>query len=386
MNSELVIAIAGLGGAVGSTVAGGLRLVQAGSEPRGLVTEIAWPIGSGGPSLALRLNAAALANITVCGWDVDPTPIAEAVRRHAVFSSDQVRALDPLLGTFCPWPAPLGRTGPGSFEAEVERLVKIREERGAVVVVDLLPTTAAHPDYARAGSVDELRTLLDTHWSASVAYALLALDAGVPHVNFTPNLATDLAPIGRAFEERGIPFAGKDGKTGQTLWKTAMAPVFALRALAIDGWISANYLGNGDGVNLAAAENCALKVGTKSGVLESILGYQVPDHIVDIRYYRPRGDAKEAWDNVDFTGFGDVRMQLKLNLLGSDSALAAPIVLDCARLLSVGARHGQRGARSELGLFFKAPLSAIGEGASHDLFRQREFFEAWASALERQLK
>ena len=37
------------------------------------------------------------------------------------------------------------------------------------------------------------------------------------------------------------------------------------------------------------------------------------------------GDAKEAWDNIDLSGFADIPMQMKVNFLCQDSALAAPL-------------------------------------------------------------
>ncbi len=63
-----------------------------------------------------------------------------------------------------------------------------------------------------------------------------------------------------------------------------------------------------------------------------MLGYPVEDHIVDIRYYRPRGDDKEAWDNIDITGFMGQRMQIKVNFLCKDSILAAPLAIEIARV------------------------------------------------------
>jgi myo-inositol-1-phosphate synthase len=59
--------------------------------------------------------------------------------------------------------------------------------------------------------------------------------------------------------------------------------------------------------------------------------YDTPTHKVHIDYYPPRGDAKEAWDVIDFTGIFGLPMSLRLNLQGRDSILAAPMVIDLAR-------------------------------------------------------
>src|SRR5262249_40629080 len=77
------------------------------------------------------------------------------------------------------------------------------------------------------------------------------------------------------------------------------------------------------------------KVASKLSVLDEILGYEVTDHQVHINYYRPRGDEKEAWDNIDVLGFLGERMQIKINFLCKDSILAAPLVIDLVRLMDV---------------------------------------------------
>ena len=48
-------------------------------------------------------------------------------------------------------------------------------------------------------------------------------------------------------EERGVLAAGNDGKTGETLVKTVLAPMFRARALRVLAWQGYNMLGNRDG-------------------------------------------------------------------------------------------------------------------------------------------
>ena len=86
---------------------------------------------------------------------------------------------------------------------------------------------------------------------------------------------------------------------------------------------------------------------------------------VFIHYYPPRGDDKEAWDNIDFTGFLGHRMQMKINFLCKDSILAAPLVIEIARCLDLAKQRGQGGVLEELGVFFKAPLMANGAEPEH---------------------
>jgi myo-inositol-1-phosphate synthase len=185
------------------------------------------------------------------------------------------------------------------------------------------------------------------------------MEAGLHFVNFTPNVA-ETRGLRRLAEERSILYCGRDGKTGQTFLKTVIAPALRDKNLRIDGWYSTNLLGNDDGLTLADDDCRKAKQKSKLEALSHILGYQPGGsshcHQVHIHYYPPRGDAKEAWDNIDFTGFLGVPMQLKLNWLGRDSLLAAPAVLDLVRLVCHGASCQRIGLLSELSYFFKDPL------------------------------
>ena len=181
---------------------------------------------------------------------------------------------------------------------------------------------------------------------------------------------------------RNVAVAGKDGKTGQTMLKTVIAPALRTRALHVDGWFSTNILGNRDGRALESPGSLKSKVMTKASVLDQILGYEVKNHIVDIRYYAPRGDNKEAWDNIDVTGFLGQKMQLKVNFLCRDSILAAPLVIEIARVLDLAKRRGEGGVQEQLGLFFKLPQTRDGRSPEHALHRQEQTLLAWLSRSE----
>jgi myo-inositol-1-phosphate synthase len=111
--------------------------------------------------------------------------------------------------------------------------------------------------------------------------------------------------------------------------------------------------------------------------LDNILGYEVEDHLVDIRYYRPRKDNKEAWDNIDLIGFLGQPMQLKVNFLCKDSILAAPLAIEIARCLDLAQRRGERGIQEQLSVFFKLPMTRHSEKAENALHRQEEMLVNW---------
>lgn len=212
----------------------------------------------------------------------------------------------------------------------------------------------------------------------SMLYAYAAIMEGVPYANGAPNLSVDFPALMKLAEERGVPIAGKDFKTGQTLMKTIIAPGLKARMLGLDGWFSTNILGNRDGEVLDDPGSFKTKEESKLSVLEHILQpttypelYGKFSHVVRINYYPPRGDAKEGWDSIDIRGWLDYPMQIKVDFLCRDSILAAPIVLDLALFLDLASRAGMGGIQEWLSFYLKSPLAAEGLYPEHDLFIQQ---------------
>ena len=379
----LTLAIAGISGCIGTTIAAGLAALQRHAEPVGLLTELPWPTGGGrGTSLATRLGLGPLSSMRVMGWDVDTRPLGESVREKGIVPPELVRTVAAELQQVRLLPAIAGSRATALRSAR-EHLRRLRAGGDDVVLVDVLPaaeTPVASEIHRDLDAFEQALLDDDPAITPSMVYAWLALSNEIPYLNFTSNVSAELPALRALAGRTRTPFCGKDGKTGQTLLKTALAPMLALRGLRVRGWISANYLGNADGENLSHPEHAVEKLRNKLGVLDDILGYPVENHIVDIRYYGPRGDFKESWDNIDFTGFGGVPMQLKVNLLGGDSVLAAPLAIDAARLLDRAGRAGDVGPQEQLSLFFKHPI--VHGVPDHDLFRQRSLLERWVEATE----
>ncbi len=211
----------------------------------------------------------------------------------------------------------------------------------------------------------------------SMIYAYAAIKMNVPFANGAPNLTCDIPALLELAKEYGVPVAGKDFKTGQTLMKTIVAPGLHARALGINGWFSSNILGNRDGLVLDDPDNFKTKEVSKLSVLEEILQPDInPDlygelyHKVRINYYPPHGDNKESWDNIDIFGWLGYQMQIKINFLCRDSILAAPIVLDLALFMDLAQRAGMSGIQEWLSFYFKSPQTAPGLKPEHDIFKQ----------------
>jgi myo-inositol-1-phosphate synthase len=384
----LGIAVIGVGGAVGTTMFAGLELIRKGV------------IGTQGLPLAdvPAKGLAPYADIEIAGWDLYENHLASAAEEHDVLTVKQFIAVEAELRSAKPWPAignpgfvnnisGLNRIEAAGHRAVVERihqdLDKLRERCESVVVINLASTEKLATEGNEIfNSIADLERALDEdspHISPAVLYAYAAITAGVGYGNFTPSVAADIQALIELAERANVPIAGKDGKTGQTFIKSVLAPAFKDRALKVEGWFSTNILGNRDGLVLSDEDSLASKVKTKSSLLDDILGYRVEDHIVDIRYYRPRKDNKEAWDNVDLVGFLGQTMQVKVNFLCRDSILAAPLAIEIARCLDLAKRRGQGGIQEQLSVFFKLPMSRTGP-PEHAFHKQQEMLNAWLSA------
>jgi len=384
----------GLNGGVGSTVATASFLLK-----RGYASLEGLPLAS-----TALLGAAGYDALIPAGWDISSETLKDAVERNAIVDADLAAKVGGELERITPW-AGLENSGftpalPGanllplnSYRSAIEtiraRLDTFQRDNALdeVVVINLASTERA-PDLTLPcfATLDDFERALDANdpaVSASMIYAYAAVGAGRPYSNFTPSCACDIAPIEVLARTEGVPIAGKDGKTGQTLLKTVIAPALRDRALRVDSWYSTNLLGNLDGHVLSDEASRRSKISTKQAVLNSILGYSVEDHRVDIVYCRSKGDEKEAWDSIDLTGFLGKRMQIKLNFLCADSILAAPLVIELARLLDFAKQKGCSGAVAQLGVFFKSPQVLAGDRVNHDFAAQQADLRAWIEELSR---
>lgn len=216
----------------------------------------------------------------------------------------------------------------------------------------------------------------------SMIYAYAAVKLGYPFINGAPNLSCDVPAIVELAHQTKTPIFGKDFKSGQTLMKTILAPGLRARLIGIDGWFSANILGNRDGEVLDDPGSFRSKEVSKSGVLEDILEPELhPElygntyHKIRIEYYPPRGDYKESWDNLDIFGWMGYKMQIKINFSCRDSILAAPLALDLALFMDLAKRANMSGVQEWLSFYTKSPQTAEGLPAQNDVFKQLEKLE-----------
>ncbi|MFO0680002.1 MAG: inositol-3-phosphate synthase [Polyangiaceae bacterium] len=398
---KLGVVIVGLNGAVATTLIAGVELMVKGLVPRfGMLTEKSSV--SGTDTIVDGLDMVPLEGFVFGGWDLRFSNTFEGALTHGVFTADKLAPVKSQLEKVTAWPAVVPKntklTGnivkAGSMREQIaaikQNVTDFKKAHGLdeVVMVNLMSTEPYLVEcdiHKKLADFDKALDANDSSINASMLYLYAANELQVPYLNFTPSLSNVPALTEHA-EKSKNPICGMDGKTGQTLLKTALASVFRLRRLFIEGWYSTNILGNNDGAVLADPESNKTKVMSKASVLDSIVGYPVENHQVHIHYYKPRGDSKEAWDNIDLQGFGGIPMQMKLDFLCQDSALAAPLVVDMVRFLAVAKAHGESGIQRQLSLFFKSPYAKEGETPEHDLFKQEQMLRTWTDKVANKAK
>ncbi len=415
-SGRLGVLMPGMGAVSSTLIAGVLAARSGGPAPIGSISQLEFLPDPDNPDEAGRPVADAcdlpgLDDLVFGGWDPISANALEAaetagvlesrdlapvsgelegvVTMPAVFDQDWVRNLDPIRvkESTSKWDSAL------ALIDDIERF-RVEQRCDRLVMVWCGSTEVYRPPSAVHASLEAFEAGLksdDPDIAPSQIYAYAALMTDTPFANGSPNISCDTGFAEELAADRGVPIAGKDFKTGQTLIKTTIAPAIRARMLGMRGWFSTNILGNRDGLVLDDPDAFRSKEVSKLGVLHDILEpekhpelYGELDHEVRINYFPPRGDQKEGWDAIDIFGWMGYPMQLKVNFLCRDSILAAPIVLDLALFLDRAARAGESGVQEWLSFYFKAPQVPDEDGRpEHDLFVQRDVLlsklNGWAS-------
>ena len=400
---KLGVLLPGLG-AVSTTFIAGVELARRGmAPPIGSVTQLAHirlgkRTDGRNPKINEFVPLAGLDDLVFGAWDPFPQDAYESALNAGVLDRhEHIEPIKDFLQSIKPMPAAFDQNyvkkleginvKPGRkrdwAEALREDIRRFREENGCDrLVMVWCGSTEIYlqkgPAHETIESFEAAIDADDDQIAPSMLYAYAAIMEGVPYANGAPNLSVDIPALTRLAQERGVPIAGKDFKTGQTLMKTIIAPGLKARMLGLEGWFSTNILGNRDGEVLDDPASFKTKEESKLSVLEHILQpaaypelYGKFSHVVRINYYPPRGDAKEGWDSIDIKGWLGYPMQIKVDFLCRDSILAAPIVLDLALFLDLASRSSMGGIQEWLSFYLKSPQTAEGLYPEHDLFIQQ---------------
>ena len=407
-SGRLGVLMPGLGAVSTTFIAGTLAIRKGLSRPIGSLTQMgSLRLGKRTEKREVDIKdlvpLANLDDLVFGGWDIFEDNCYEAAVKAGVIDVSLLDQIKPELSSIKPMKAvfekkfvkKLDGTYTKSEKGHRKRIEALRqdirnfkkENKVDRMVMIWCGSTEVYqePKGSIYESLESLEKALDSDnpsIAPSILYAYAALKEGVPYANGAPNLSVDFDAMYSLASQEGVPIAGKDFKTGQTLMKTILAPGFKARMIGIDGWFSTNILGNRDGEVLDDPDSFKAKEVSKLGVLEQILEPEkYPElygdlyHKVRINYYPPRGDNKEGWDNIDIKGWLDYPMQIKVNFLCRDSILAAPIVLDLALFLDLSNRAGMHGIQEWLSFYFKSPMCNPDLYPIHDLFAQKAKLE-----------
>ena len=407
-SGRLGVLMPGLGAVSTTFIAGTLAIRKGLSRPIGSLTQMgSLRLGKRTEKREVDIKdfvpLANLDDLVFGGWDIFEDNCYEAAVKAGVIDVTLLDQVKPELSSIKPMKAvfekkfvkKLDGTYIKSAKGHRKRIEALRqdirnfkkENKVDRVVMIWCGSTEVYqePKDSIYESLESLEKALDSDnpsIAPSILYAYAALKEGVPYANGAPNLSVDFDAMYSLASQEGVPIAGKDFKTGQTLMKTILAPGFKARMIGIDGWFSTNILGNRDGEVLDDPDSFKSKEVSKLGVLEQILEPEkYPElygdlyHKVRINYYPPRGDNKEGWDNIDIKGWLDYPMQIKVDFLCRDSILAAPIVLDLALFLDLSNRADMHGIQEWLSFYFKSPMCNPDLYPIHDLFAQKDKLE-----------
>ncbi|MFL5374177.1 MAG: inositol-3-phosphate synthase [Myxococcales bacterium] len=401
-DGKLAVLLPGMG-AVATTFIAGVEAARRGlGKPIGSLTQMAH-IRLGKRSekrwgmIKDIVPLAKLDDLVFGGWDPIPDDAYTAAAKAKVLAPELLSPLSEYLSSIRPMPAVFDREVVKRIDGKnvkkgTKRQLADQLEQDIRAFLDknqcsraVMVWCASTEAYCEPGpqhqSLEAFEKALDKNDPCicpSQIYAYAAIRMGIPYLNGAPNLSADFPAMIELAEKTGTPIGGKDFKTGQTLMKTIIAPGLKARMLGMEGWFSTNILGNRDGEVLDDPANFKTKEVSKLSVLEQILEpsrypdlYRDLQHKVSIHYYKPRGDNKEGWDNIDIVGWMGYPMQIKVNFLCRDSILAAPIVLDLALFSDFAQRAGLKGIQEWLSFYYKSPMSAPGLQPEHDLFIQQ---------------
>ncbi|WP_462137231.1 inositol-3-phosphate synthase [Candidatus Mycalebacterium sp.] len=400
---KLGVLLPGISGAVSTTFIVGVESFNKGvGEPIGSLTQMG-TIRLGkrtahkSPKIKDLFPLTDCKNLVFGGWDISDESCRDAAIRSGVLNMPTLDEVKAETGDIRPMKAVFnkkyvknlsgthvkkGKTKmdlAGQLIDDIAKFKKQNSLKRAVMVWCGSTETYIKPS-AVHGSVSKFEKGLKSNHpdiAPSMIYAYAAIKSGVPYANGAPNLSADIPALLDLAKKHKVPVCGKDFKTGQTLMKTIIAPGLKARMLGLNGWFSTNILGNRDGEVLDDPGSFKTKEESKLSVLEYILQpenhpelYSNYYHKVRINYYPPRGDEKEAWDNIDIFGWLGYPMQIKINFLCRDSILAAPVVLDLVMFLDLAQRAGMSGIQEWLSFYFKSPMVAPGLYPEHDVFIQ----------------
>ena len=270
-NSRVGIWLIGAKGGVASTAIVGLGRPEAGADrhrgagqPAAAVSaDLGWPIGAISSSAGTK-SAASRWSTKPCGWPPRAGPRSPTLVEQCREELEQIdrrirpgtiRNVGPTIAALADADVPRDETPRQAIARLGRDMAEFVRSRAAC------PSGGGQCGLDRAGrwmpsslppTWAELERLLDDRPAVSAAGQFALRDCGVGGGLFVHQLHA----VARARRRRrstslpgcrGTRHYGCDGKTGETLMKSVLAPMFARRNLRVLSWVGHNIFGNMDG-------------------------------------------------------------------------------------------------------------------------------------------
>src|SRR5574342_566512 len=226
-------------------------------------------------------------------------------------------------------------------------------------------------------TADIVRLLRETHTDvvinflpvgsemATKWYVEQVIEAGCAFVNGIPVFIASSEYWGKRFADAGLPILGDDIKSqvGATIVHRVLTSLFVDRGVKIDRTYQLNFGGNTDFLNMLERERLESKKISKTGAVTSIIPYRLPEeniHVGPSDYVPWLQDRKWCHIRMEGTTFGDVPLNLELNLEVWDSPNSAGIVIDAVRCAKLGLDQGLKGPLiAPSAYFMKSPPAQV---------------------------
>lgn len=290
-------------------------------------------------------------DLVFAGWDIQIDNLSDVVKKYGILEYAREINIDifsPVIGSLDY--AHRIDSIPVTHSSIEEAIVKVKNDiidfKSKNSLDKIIVINFSSPMYCGSEKI--------SGWDSITAYSQAAVSLGADWVEFTPSnsITNELERLAIRSNAR---LAGRDGSTGQTILKLLFRDFLLNKGFSLDGWYSTNIIGNHDGKVLAHSDYNAEKLFDKKSVLDKAI--KDDNHIVEISYYKPCGDNKESWDCVNFSGWLDSKMSLRLNWHGRDSLLASALVLDIiSGLIKCHNTNYPYGIIYNMAICFKNPL------------------------------
>jgi myo-inositol-1-phosphate synthase len=269
---KLAVLLPGLGAVSTTFIAGVLAVLKGMAKPIGSLTQMGTiRLGKRTENRVPRIQdfvpLAGLGDLSFAAWDIFEDDAFQSSINAGVLERTQLEQLRAELESIRPMKAVFdpdyvkrlngtyvkkGKTKMDLAEQLMEDIAQAKKNAGAERAVMIW--CASTESYIAPGPVHKDLDAFERGLKEnapeippSMIYAYAAIKSGVGFANGAPNLTVDAPALSTLAYEKGVPIAGKDFKTGQTLMKTIIAPGLKARMLGLSGWFSSNILGNRDG-------------------------------------------------------------------------------------------------------------------------------------------